>query len=118
MNSLLSSTTLLMVLSSASVGLLVATLASRAHYGGQMRALRAQLASLRTSKAQADELLAQARRQAEFQQEELRIARRASTRVEPQRPPVAKPKATVDLPEVFIGMPSHGFQETQPFNAH
>lgn len=116
MNDLSSSTTVLIILSSASVGLLVATLASRMHYGGKVRALKAQLASSRASKAQADELLVQARRQAEFHQEELRVARRAATRTE--RPPVEKPKVSVDLPDVFIGLPSHGFQETQPFSAH
>lgn len=105
--------TMSMIVSSALCGAVAGALAGRSYYGGLLKRAKEALAQSKAAKTQVEELLVQAKRQAEFHKEELRIARRHVPKAVPQVP-VDAPKA-VDLPDVFIGMPSHGFQETQPF---
>lgn len=108
--------TIVFALSAALCGALGAALISRSYYGGLLKRANEALAQNRASKTQVEELLVQARRQAEFHKEELRIARRIVPKMTP-REVVEAPKA-FELPDVFIGAPSHGFQETQPFTGH
>jgi hypothetical protein len=107
----MSSTTLWAALGAALAGAGVAFALARAFYGALLRDANAKTERALRAKAQANELLLQARRHAELMQKELVQTRR-------QRPAAARPiVAPLPVPEAVHDdePPATGFAATMPF---